>query len=670
MADTAHVKPPVPAPPQAAPPPVPPPLDSAPRPPAPAEPNQASRPSRVFASDRPTADGAAEPTPALDRLAELIVHRNAETPFTLAIVGGPGTGKTRALSQVARWAASLSRGAEGKASPYLPGLVTVAASAVDLAADPVRAVAERLHRVLTRTAPDVAGEAAEEANYGSGDPHAHLRAVGERLDAARRRLDAERNNRDEAESRRARLTETLLYDSGGSRVDAYARANRASIETALTSFGLGKGDTLATYKGLVHTLADSGGPARRVVFCLKSLWAYRGQTKLLVWAVLFFVAAWLFGLMRQNPSWLDPLTSGGETLRNLGEGVRARIGLLGVARQLSLLAGFLCLAACLWRAIRFSRPLLRGASLIDADVAVRRVELDNLVAHHAQRVEALTGETEALSRRVTEAERRAAGAEPVVASPVFLGEGGVDEAPRVYLFALDQRLGRDGAKRRALVLLDDLDRLAPEAALDVLEKTSTALAGRSFVLAASFDADRIAGALGESGARRLERLVQASYRVGLAPAPDWRAFVSRVCAPRAPAAPRTPDLSRSALDMPLDEKEQKLLAGLAPLAGPSPRRVKRFINLYRLGRHDAAGDLAGFAFALALSIGGAPNEVAAVRGAVATGEASQSLRRDAFGPRVQAALDLVTSLQGHGVSFAEARRAQALAAQWTLVEAR
>jgi hypothetical protein len=227
-------------------------------------------PQRVFVSDSAAGDDAQAASPALQRLAELLAHRGAEGPFAIGLIGGPGSGKSRALSQLIADAAALSRAAEGKSSPYLGSLLTVKLDAARLGADVRAAIAEHLHAELSRTAPEIAAEAAEEANHSAVDPHAQLQSLTESLDASRRRLDAERRARDEAESRRARLVETILYESGGSRVDAYARANRAPIEASLTSFGFTKGDPLATYKGLVHTLADSAGPAARIAASAKS----------------------------------------------------------------------------------------------------------------------------------------------------------------------------------------------------------------------------------------------------------------------------------------------------------------------------------------------------------------------------------------------------------------
>ena len=366
--------------------------------------------ARVFVADDPRLDGDAAVSPAVTRLAELIAHRSAEGPITVAVLGPSGSGKSRALSQMIADAAALSRGSDNPLLPYLPGLVTVWIDAGDLRDDPRATIAERLHTALSEAAPEMARDAAEEANHSAGDPHARLQALSDSLDTARRRLDAERRARDEAESRRARLVETILHESAGSRVDAYARANRSSIEASLSAFGFPKDDPLATYKGLVHTLSDAGGPVARILASAKAVWAYKGQTKLIVWAVLFLLAAWAFGTLASDPSWLNSLRGQGETARTAADRIAANGSWLIAVRHLCLAAAALCAAACVWRAVRFSRPLLRGASLVDDDLSVRRGEIDNLVAHHAQRVEALTGETDKLSRRTIEAERRVVGA--------------------------------------------------------------------------------------------------------------------------------------------------------------------------------------------------------------------------------------------------------------------
>ena len=633
-------------------------------PPAPVAAAPAAAPPRVFVTDRPAEGDAQDVSPALERIAELVAHRGAEGPFTVALLGGPGAGKSRALGQVLADAAALSRGAAVGNSPYVPALATVRIEAAELGDNPVAAIVTHVHAALTRVAPDVAAQAAEEANHSAIDPHARLQSLTESLDTSRRRLDGERRARDEAESRRARLVETILYESAGSRVDAYARANRAGIESALGAFGFTKSDPVAAYKDLVRTLLDAGGPTARILASVKSLWAYPGQMKRIVWAVIFFVLAWGLGALASNQGWITSLENEGEMLRSVGGWLRAHIGWFNIARELSLLAALLCLASCAWRAFRFSRLLLRGASLVDADLDVRRGELDNLVAHHTQRVEALAGETDAVTRRVMEAEKRAGGG-PRAAAPAFLSNGGteaVDRSRLAYLAQIDAGLARNAkGAGRVIVAIDDLDTLAPASAVAALETIATALRSARFGLVAAFDADRLVQAGPEMRAR-LDRLVQVPFRVDGMDATGWRGIVSRLTAPRAPVTTRSLDHTQSSLDAPLHQAEEQMLAMLAPLAGPSPRGIKRFVNLYRLGREDARELPAAFALALALAIGGTTEENSSFEAML---RGVGTLGPDGAG-RLRPILEGLNGLMGGAVSVEQARHARALAARWSL----
>ena len=630
-------------------------------------PSSAPAPQRIFAADRPGGEETGPASAQLERVAELLAHRGTEGPLTVAIVGGAGSGKSRALAQVVTQAAALARGGGDTASPYVGRLTIVRLDAGDLGADPRAALAARVHAVLARTTPEIATAAADEATHSGTDPHARLRSLTESLDVARKRLDGERRARGEAESRRARLVETILYESGGSRVDAYARSNRTAIESALAAFGFTKDDSVATYKGLVQTLTETGGPAARVFASMKSLWAYRGQTKLLVWALLFLLSAWGLGSLGRDMSWLDGAQSAGETARSMADKLRTHGNWFALARSACLVGAALCVLACLLRAVRFSRPLLRGAALVDADLDVRRGELDHLVAHHTQRVDVLAAEADTLARRASEAERRAGDAE--APTPALLAPdeaAAADRTRRAYLRLVDARLSQDAkGAGRLLVALDELDRLAPVHALAALEGAADALRHQSFGLIAAFDPTRLIRAGGEDARERLTRLVQVPVRIDGEGEAAWVQMVARVAAPRPPAAPASADPTRSSLDKPLEASERTLLAHIAPLAGPAPRGVKRLVNLYRLGRSDAGEALPAFAFALALAIGGTPDEKAAFD-TIQSGRASTGPLGQAGTPRLQAALDRLNALRGRPMSVDEARRATQLAARWSL----
>ena len=80
--------------------------------------------------------------------------------------------------------------------------------------------------------------------------------AADRLMEARRRVDSERQILQELSGRSAQLNETVLYKTGGSRVDAWARANRSRIEGRLRAFGFDVGDVISTYKDLVRDIAE------------------------------------------------------------------------------------------------------------------------------------------------------------------------------------------------------------------------------------------------------------------------------------------------------------------------------------------------------------------------------------------------------------------------------
>jgi hypothetical protein len=73
----------------------------------------------------------------------------------------------------------------------------------------------------------------------------------------------------------------------------------------------------------------------------------------------------------------------------------------------------------------------------------------------------------------------------------------------------------------------------------------------------------------------------------------------------------------SSLDQPFSAEETELLTKLAPLAGPSARSLKRFVNLYRLTRPLVPHHWACLAFMLALKSGGREGEMEAMANALA-----------------------------------------------------
>ena len=592
--------------------------------------SSADAPRPVFVSDAaggPDSLGRAAP---LARLSELIAHRGAQGPLSIALTGGPGSGKSHALMDLVEGASLLSTAALAAPSgPFLPRIVALRLEAPDLGDAPDAAIAERLHARLSREYPHIAQRAAEEAAHAASDPRQTARALADNVDEARRRVAAERAARDEAVTRRARLTETVLYETPGSQIDGYARSHRGKIDPALRAFGFAGADPTADYKGLVQTLAESGGTGDRFLASLRALWAYQGQKKLVVFGVILFLFSWLLGAMAVDRSWLDPLQSGGDSLKGAAGWMTAHIGALKTAARFAELAGFACFALLLWRAWRFAQPLWRGAQLLDIDIAARKTDLDHQIAHHAQRVDALAREADALAQRAAEAEKRA-GAAPA----------------------------------RYVIAIDSLDRLPPQKGLALLQNVASALARPAFALVTAFDPrhfDSVEGAGVE-----LARVIQTPLALGAMEAPGWSAFVEQL-AGRAPSRreQRAPQAT-SRLDLPLAEPETRLLTALASLAGPAPRNVNRLVNAYRLARHDAPDDLAALAFQLALVIGGTRTERDLVAKSLASSDPAAGFAAPEAGPRVAAALRAAATAQGGAVTTASAIRAAAVARMWTL----
>lgn len=641
--------------------------------PTPAAPPAAGASRPVFTSDAaggPDALGRAAP---LARLSELIAHRGAQGPLSIALLGGPGSGKTHALMDMVEGASLLSTAALAAPSgPFLPRIVALRLEASDLGEAPEAAIAERLHARLSREYPHVAQRAAEEAAHAAADPRQTARTLADHVDEARRRLASERAARDEAATRRARLTETVLYETPGSQIDAYARGNRGKYEPALRAFGFAGADATADFKGLVQAMSETGGAGDRFLASLRALWAYKGQKKLIVVGLVFFFFAWLLNAMAVDRSWLGPLQAGGDGLKGVANWITGHIGLLASASRFANLAGFACFALLLWRAWRFSQPLWRGAKLLDLDIAARKADLDHQIAHHAQRVDALSREADALGERASEAEKRAGGGGAGVVAPAFMRAtpGHTGEA-RAYFAALDSIASGEGEAKAAgatpsryVIAIDSLDRLPAAQGLALLQSVASALARPAFALVTAFDPRHFESVEGAGVA--LARIVQTPFALGSVEAPGWGAFVEQL-AGRAPArrVERAPQ-AQSRLDLPLAEPETRLLSALATLAGPAPRNVNRLVNSYRLARHDAPDDLAALAVQLALVVGGTRHERDAFARALSTSDPAAPFGAPEAGPRVAAALQAAAVAQGGAVTTASALRAAAVARMWTL----
>ncbi len=578
-------------------------------------------------------------------LSELALHRGTATPLSIGIFGAPGSGKTRVLAElmdrVERLAAAA--GATDGATPFLSRVVTARAEAV-----PGRGAVPLLVGAVLSALAEGHAAFAEDAVHAGGDPREAARLTGERVNALRRTLDGERQTLDELSSRSARLTDAVLFDAAGSRLDGFARSNRGRIEARLSAFGLGTSDPIRTYKELVRQGAEVGSGSR-LGLTLRALWAFKGQGRLILLTVLLIVLGWAAGSGAQNPDAVaDQLTGFGDRFSAVADWGRAHLDLLQPISRIAYALAVLAALTAVVRAARFLGPIFKGATLLKGDLAARRRDLDGLLAHQTRRVDGLAAEAEAASQGAEAAQRRAESRRggglsdhgAALAGEVF-GLARTPETAAEDFFATLGRgmaAGGEGAPERVIVALDGLERLPPAEAAALLGTAHRLLDHPGFALAVALDRDAVAAALADydpaAAAARLDRAVQVSYDLGTA-LPEPSALAARLLDLRVVPrdAPPAVDATRSALDRPYAPFEIELVRGLAGFAGGLPRGVRRFVDAYRVARADPRlldarpASFAMLALSLALDGTGAGSEVAgfdadAARGRVAPEPAS------------------------------------------------
>jgi hypothetical protein len=498
------------------------------------------------------------------------------------------------------------------------------------AGDPASAIAAAVFGALEADYAALADEAA----HATVDPRHAATAAAERHDEIVGRLEQERRARDEAEARRARLSESLLRETPGSRIDAFIRASRSSIDSKLRRFGF-EGDADLNFRSLVGDLAGFRARSRLGLF-LRALWAYRGQMRLIVLAILAFalsVAAdrlrlttvqdWLSGWSAQAAPAVD-------WVKAHDDGIRYASDALFAVAVAALLAN-------VWRAAAFTRLLFQGLRMLDLDVQERRRELDASAARLERRVATLQIEADAAGRRAEDLARRAGGAPAPnrPQGPTFLN---APEAPgRAFLDdvgrAMDARV--TPAPQRVLIAIDGLEGLDAPEARRFLE-TATRIAGRGFAVIAAVDLSQ----LGDVRAVA-EPLFDVVYDV----APATAAVAPWLLPP-----PTPPEAKALELAGPLDETETGFLKTASALIGAQPRRLKRFYNAYRLAR---LGDAPRGALALSLAALMAPDaDAAAALRSTFSGEGEMAA--PAGPPALKAAFE---GLGVQGVGKEAARRA-------------
>jgi KAP family P-loop domain len=614
-----------------------------------------------FAADLPAGADALGLRQALRPLAQLAVHRDTEAPLTIALLGAPGSGKSFALATLLAEIETLSGEATGtRDGSFLSRVAVLRIDAAGFDGEPSVSLAAALYDKLEALFP----EFVREVGHAVRDPQIVAREAAERLDEARRRLDAERQKLEEIESRRARLPDTVLFESAGSQVDAYARANRTKFESRLVGFGI-SGDPIANYKSMVRDIAGSGGPAVRFGAALRAFWAFKGQTRLLsTAAILALIGIGLDSAFTDAASWLAWLRSPNQGLVSLADGMEAHIGWLTLAAKLAYAGAALALAANVWRGIRLLRPLFRGVSLLGSDVAERRRALDALYAHQMRRVDGLDADVELAARRAAEADRRASASGRAEAEPSpFADATPKGQADRFFaaLGAFLQGVLRAGTPgltsvpQRLVIALDEIDAVPQEKIRPLLETVHRAFANAGIITLIAVDPARI-----RADGAAFEKWIQVPFRIDAAEPLDHAAYVAQIIGK--PGG--TEDtMDAEPIDWSMSSAETSLLGALAPLAGSSPRAVKRFVNLYRIARAQVPDHKGALALMLALEQGGTGSEVAAVREGLADGESGADLAFPRGTPRLFAALQ---TIETHGkVSVESARRAAAIAAKYS-----
>ena len=578
--------------------------DKAPLSLAPRTPAQSAAPPVSIAPPPPVSPGRAEPIflgdsadgadllnagQIVQPLAHLCVTPQVQTPFLAAILGPSGAGKTFALRRLGQTIEQLS--ASATAGGQALQRVVLARVDASIGAEAPVAIASAAYAALDRQpgGMDYSG-LLDDLRHAGGDPHRAASAASDRHDDLVRKLEAERTQRDEVEAKRARLADTLAFDTPGSRIDVFARAHRGTIEAQLRRFGLAGADADSSYRNLARDVSTLGAGAR-VGVVIRSIWAYGSQARLLLWGIVAFALAFVLRFLHGQTA-TDAIEHGSDSLKPAGDWVAAHGDWFDRAAQILFILGALAIALNLWRALGFSNLLLRGGRLLTSEVRDRRSDLDSRAARLNQRVAALTAESDAAAKRAEAASQRAGGIASIRApGPEFLESNHAPSgAAREFLAALDARVGQPSAAGPALdrliVVVDNLDALSPAAAISWIDAAQGVI-GPGCIGLLAFDPGRLTGALGgaREARRRLGKWLQVTVNLPARKDADGEIVVARLLSAGAPPAP-APDSSAvaAALMEPLSSAETTLLAALAPLAAHSPRDAKRFLNAYRLAR--------------------------------------------------------------------------------------
>lgn len=542
---------------------------------------------------------------AMGPFADLCLAPDAETPLALALVGGRGAGKSFALRRLLE---AVERGA--REAPSRLARVVVARVEAAGAGEPAGAIAAAVHAALASGGQYA--QLAEDAAQATVDPNHAAASAAERHDEMVGRLEGERRARDEVEGRRARLADALLFETPGSRIDAFARAGRAGIEARMRRFGFDEGDSDVNFRRLVRDMHGLRAGSRPGVF-LRAIFAYRGQKGFLVLATLAF--ALTFALARLRGGLADELGQRFEPLGPALEWMKGHDDALEYAGEALLVVGLAAVLVNLWRAASFTGLLFRGLRMLQLDLRERRRELDASAARLERRVAALQMETDSAHTRAETLARKANGASAPrhAEGPAFLAAGESPEAgARTFLAELGRSMaaGATATPQRLVLALDGLDALAPAQARRFLE-TAMRLAGPGFVVIAATDVARLGPDARDFG----EGLFDAAFDVEALGASTGMRGAGLLLEPPAPAP--TPEPRLHGVTEPLGAPEVEFLKTAATLIGPRPRTLKRFYNAYRLARTSDA-PRGALALSLATLMARDPTAAAALRWTLAS----------------------------------------------------
>ena len=639
----------------------------------------------IFLSDSPNGAQASNAMAALLMpVIELLAHRAASTPLSVGLLGPAGSGTSSAARTLVDSVKSLAQRVAGP-GPFLSRVTFVSVEAAEIATSPIARLARALWDALLADGTPASAALAHRAAQSLSDPVSAARDAHDKVADLRRQLETERAALDDMESRRGRLADALLYDTAGSSVDSYARSNRTRIDGRMRGFGF-KADTILSWKDLVAHTAERGTAARPFAI-LRSLWAYSGQTALIITGVLLLGISWGLGQAQANQgTWLAWLRAqSAEQLSSLASILEAHMGWFGTLAAASLVLGLAAFALNIWRALSFQQSLWRGAALLSHDITERRSILDSTIGHLTKRFDQLASALQGASDAAALADRRKAdatsttpahGSADMLAFPLKDDVSAQDLAARRFLSALSTQLqsGPTSGPQRIVVMLDGLNVVEPQAAAGLATRARQALDLPGFALVIIGDGGRLARGFAQTdpvGAdAALARLLQVPVHLdGNAQTDSASILQVLLGGPQAVASNtevQVVDPRTARLDQPLSKAEQAILVGLSKALLTTPRHIKRLMNLYRLARcgmngvaaitvPPRLGDLSGLALSLALDIGGTAAERQAYLSALASLGEEQIMAFDRVQPRLRQAVELVADLCGslHG---AEARR--------------